>query len=79
MHMTAPVMISSPRHAPAGADDRPEARAANTPRMATQTPRVLRIVSGSTPRSAPTTMVYSGNVASARLARAAVVNEIAML
>ena len=44
-----------------------------------QTPVVLRLVSGSTPSSAPTTMVCSGSVASARLARAAVVKPIAML
>ena len=73
MHSTAPVMISSPRHAPAGAADRPEESAASTPHMATSTPAVLRAVSGSMPSSAPTTMVCSGKVESARLARAAVV------
>ena len=73
MHSTAPVMISSPRHAPAGAADKPEARAANTPNMAMSTPAVLRAVSGSMPSRAPTSMVCSGKVDSARLARAAVV------
>ena len=37
------------------------------------TPTDLRVVSGSMPSSAPTIMVCSGNVDSARLARAAVV------
>ncbi len=79
MHSTAPVMMSSPRHAPAGAAERPDASAAMTPRTATQTPVVFRLVSGSIPSNAPTTMVWSGNVASARLARAAVVKPIAIL
>ena len=79
MHITAAVMMSSPRHAPGGAAARPEASAAATPNTATQTPVVFLDVSGSTPSSAPTTMVCSGSVASARLARAAVVKPIAML
>ena len=66
-------MISSPRQAPSGAADSPEASAAATPSTAMPTPIDLRIVSASTPSIAPTTMVESGNVASARLARAAVV------
>ena len=41
--------------------------------MAMATPMDLRAESGSMPSSAPTTMVWSGNVDSARLARAAVV------
>jgi hypothetical protein len=45
------------------------ASAAKTPRTAMPTPADLRAVSG----SAPTTIVWSGKVASARLARAAVV------
>ena len=66
-------MISSPRHAPAGALESPDARAAKTPSTAMPTPIDFRFVSGSMPSNAPNTMVCSGNVASARLARAAVV------
>ena len=73
MHKTAPVMISSPRHAPGGAADRPVANAAKTPSTAMQTPMVFRVVSGSMPSSAPTIMVCSGKVESASAARAAVV------
>jgi hypothetical protein len=73
MHNTAPVMINSPRQAPAGAADRPEARAEKTPSMAIATPADLRAVSGSMPSRAATSMVCSGKVDSARLARAAVV------
>ena len=43
------------------------------------TPTDFRFVSGSMPSKAPTTIVCSGSVASARLARAAVVYDIAML
>ena len=56
-----------------GAADRPDASAAKTPSTAMATPADLRLVSGSMPRRAPTTMVCNGNVDSARLARAAVV------
>ena len=42
MHETAPVMISSPRQAPAGAAASPEASAAKTPSMAMATPSDLR-------------------------------------
>ena len=73
MHSTAPVMISSPRQAPAGADAKPDASAAKTPSMAIATPADLRAVSGSMPSRAATSMVCSGKVESARLARAAVV------
>jgi hypothetical protein len=66
-------MISSPRQAPGGADDSPDASAAPTPSTAVQTPMVLRKVSASTRNTAPTTMVESGSVASASEARAAVV------
>ncbi len=79
MHSTAPVMINSPRHAPEGAVDSPDASAAMTPRTATQTPSDFLDVSGSMPSNAPTTMVCSGSVARARLARAAVVKPIATL
>ena len=57
----------------AGAADKPGRSAATTPSTAMPTPIDFRIVSGSMPSSAPTTMVCSGSVASARLARAAVV------
>ena len=70
MHSTAPPMISSPRQAPGGAACKPDASAAKTPSMAMATPKVLRSVSGSMPRSAPTNIVCSGKVESARLARA---------
>ena len=74
MHSTAPVMISSPRQAPAGAADSPAASAAKTPSMAMRdAERSCARVSGSMPSRAPTTMVCSGRVDSARLARAAVV------
>src|SRR6186713_651541 len=73
MQNTAPVMISSPRQAPGGLCARPTASATATPSTAMPTPVILRAVSRSTPSSAPTTMVWSGNVASARLARASVV------
>ena len=73
MQSTAAAMISSPRHAPAGAADSPDASAAATPSTAIETPIDFRIVNGSMPSTAPTTMVKSGSVASARLARAAVV------
>ncbi|MGY3409416.1 hypothetical protein ACVWZV_005529 [Bradyrhizobium sp. GM5.1] len=73
MQNTAPVMISSPRQASGGLCARPAASAAATPSTAMPTPVILRAVSRSTPRMAPTTMVWSGSVASARLARAAVV------
>jgi hypothetical protein len=72
-------MISSPRQAPEGATDKPEASAATTPSTAMQTPMVFRSVNGSAPSNAPTSMVDNGRVASARLARAAVVIPIAML
>ena len=58
---------------------KPDASAATTPSTAMQTPIDFRFVSGSMPSKAPTTMVCSGSVASARLARAAVVKDIAML
>ena len=66
-------MISSPRQAPGGAAESPDASAAKTPSTAMPTPIDFRFVSGSMPSKAPTTMVCSGSVASARLARAAVV------
>ena len=43
--------------APAGADASPESSATATPIVAISTPVVLRAVSGSTPRTAPTTIV----------------------
>ncbi len=73
MHSTAPIMMASPRQAPGGAEPSPVASAVNTPSMAVATPSVLRAVSGSMPSSAPTDMVCSGKVDSARLARAALV------
>ncbi len=66
-------MIASPRQAPAGDADTPEARAAATPSTAMPTPKDLRAVTFSMPSRAPTIMVCSGKVESARLARAAVV------
>src|SRR5216683_1516980 len=59
MHSTAPVMMSSPRHAPGGAAERPYASAAMTPSTATQTPANFRKVSGSIPSSAAITMVIA--------------------
>ena len=44
MQNTAAVMMSSPRQAPAGADERPAASAATTPSTATPTPVVFRNV-----------------------------------
>ena len=73
MQSTAPVMIASPRHAPAGAAPSPVTSAAKTPSMAMATPSDLRAVNGSMPSSAPTIMVCSGSVESASEARAAVV------
>ena len=66
-------MINSPRQAPRRAGRSPEASAASTPSIAMPTPTDFRFVKGSMPSKAPTTMVCSGSVASARLARAAVV------
>ena len=79
MHSTAPTMINSPRHAPGGAADSPDTSAAATPSTAMPTPSDFRLVSGSMPSRAPTTMVCSGSVDSARAARAAVVKLTAML
>ena len=79
MQSTAPIMISSPFHAPSGAAARPDASAPNTPSMAMPTPSDLRTVSRSTPSTAPTTIVCSGRVERARLARAAVVYPTATL
>ena len=62
-------MMASPRQAPSGAAERPEASAANTPSIAIATPKLLRRVRGSMPSSAPTVMVCTGSVESARLAR----------
>ena len=73
MHSTAPLMINSPRQAPSGAAESPEASAASTPMKAMPTPSDLRSVSGSMPRAEPTNMDCKGNVERARLARAAVV------
>ena len=73
MQSTAAAMINSPRQAPLGAAERPDASAAKTPSTAMPTPTDLRIVNGSMPRMPPTSMVCSGKVDSARLARAAVV------
>ena len=67
------IMMASPRQAPAGAAERPDASAASTPSTAIETPAALRSVNLSMPSSAATTMVWSGSVESARLARAAVV------
>jgi len=66
-------MIRSPRQAPAGASASPDASAAATPSMAMRTPTVLRALSASMPSTAPTTMVISGKVDSARVPRATVV------
>ena len=53
-------MRRSPRHAPGGAEPNPDTRANATPSMAISTPMLLRHVSASTPRAAPTARVRSG-------------------
>src|ERR1700709_470751 len=71
MQKAAHTINASPRHAPAGAEARLESSATATPIVAMKTPAVLRNVSGSTPRAAPTIIVNNGNVDSASAPRAA--------
>ena len=68
-------MIRSPRQALAGASaEARDASAAATPSMAMRTPTVLRpLQRARCPSTAPTTMVISGKVDSARVPRATVV------
>ena len=73
MQSVAPTMMRSPRQAPGGATLNAVTSAAATPSIASTTPKVLRAVSGSMPRSAPAIMVISGKVESASVPRATVV------